>query len=152
MVKACGAARSPGAQPPARFLSRKRSSAPPTAGGLANPAGRPPGRHYSSTISLTASIDDHLLGVYAIVGGRLRDHVSIAPLLRDGRLVEHERVDHLTTRCLRITTSEPLPVNLDGELAALAPATFEVERNVLHVVVAATRASDRWDGRGDHTA
>jgi diacylglycerol kinase (ATP) len=86
-------------------------------------------------VSPTASIDDHLLDVYAIEKGRWRDHVSVARLLRSGHLVEHERVHHLTTRCVRVVTDEPLDVNLDGELAAMTPATVEVDRNALHVVV-----------------
>jgi YegS/Rv2252/BmrU family lipid kinase len=95
------------------------------------------GRHYGGgmTVSPSASIDDHLLDVYAIEKGRLRDHVSVARLLRSGHLIEHERVHHLTTRTLRVVTDEPLDVNLDGELAATTPATFEVDRNALHVVV-----------------
>jgi diacylglycerol kinase (ATP) len=95
------------------------------------------GRHYGGglTVSPSASIDDHLLDVYAIEKGRLRDHVSVARLLRSGHLIEHERVHHLTTRSLRVVTDEPLDVNLDGELAAMTPATFEVDRNALHVVV-----------------
>lgn len=95
------------------------------------------GRHYGGglTVSPTASIDDHLLDVYAIEKGRLRDHVSVARLLRSGHLIEHDRVHHLTTRRLRVVTDEPLDVNLDGELAAMTPATFEVDRNALHVVV-----------------
>lgn len=95
------------------------------------------GRHYGGglTVSPTASIDDHLLDVYAIEKGRLRDHVSVARLLRSGHLVEHERVHHLTTRSVRVVTDEPLDVNLDGELAAMTPATVEVDRNALHVVV-----------------
>lgn len=95
------------------------------------------GRHYGGglTVSPSASIDDHLLDVYAIEKGRLRDHVSVARLLRSGHVIEHERVHHLTTRSLRVVTDEPLDVNLDGELAAMTPATFEVDRNALHVVV-----------------
>ena len=95
------------------------------------------GRHYGGglTVSPTASIDDHLLDVYAIGKGRLRDHVSVARLLRSGHLIEHDRVHHLTTRSVRVVTDEPLDVNLDGELAAMTPATVEVDRNALHVVV-----------------
>ena len=95
------------------------------------------GRHYGGglTVSPTASIDDHLLDVYAIERGRLRDHVSVARLLRSGHLIEHERVHHLTTRSLTVTTDEPIPVNLDGEISGLAPATFEVDRNALRVMV-----------------
>lgn len=94
------------------------------------------GRHYGggNTVSPYASVDDHLLDVYAIERGRLTDHVSIARFLRNGRFVEHERVHHLTTRRLRVTTDAEMPVNVDGEIVATTPANFEVERNAVHVV------------------
>ncbi|CUR59179.1 putative diacylglycerol kinase catalytic domain protein [metagenome] len=108
------------------------------------------GRHYGGglTVAPHASIDDHLLDVYAVEQGRLRDHVSVARLLRTGHLVDHERVHHVTARRLRLVTDEPLPVNLDGEVAATTPATFEVDRNALHVVVPARSRAARLDGRG----
>lgn len=108
------------------------------------------GRHYGGglTVSPGASIDDHLLDVYAVEKGRLRDHVSIARLLRTGHLVEHDRVHHLTTRRLRLVTDEPVEVNLDGEVAATTPATFEVDRNALHVVVPAHSRAARMDDTG----
>ncbi|MBS2938094.1 lipid kinase [Nocardioides sp. J2M5] len=106
------------------------------------------GRHYGGglTVSPTASIDDHLLDVYAVERGRLRDHVSVARLLRTGHLVEHERVHHVTGRRVRLVTDEPLEVNLDGEIAATTPATFEVDRNALHVVVPRGSGAARMDG------
>jgi diacylglycerol kinase (ATP) len=106
------------------------------------------GRHYGGglTVAPNASIDDHLLDVYAVEQGRLRDHVSVARLLRTGHLVEHERVHHLTARRLRLVTDEPLEVNLDGEIAARTPATFEVDRNALHVVVPVGSRAARMDG------
>ncbi len=108
------------------------------------------GRHYGGglTVSPGASIDDHLLDVYAVEQGRLRDHISIARLLRTGHLVEHDRVHHLTTRRLRLFTDEPVEVNLDGEVAATTPATFEVDRNALHVVVPAHSRAARMDDTG----
>ena len=110
------------------------------------------GRHYGGglTVAPHASIDDHLLDVYAVEQGRLRDHVSVARLLRTGHLVEHERVHHVTTRRLRLVTDEPLPVNLDGEIAATTTATFEVDRNALHVVVPARSRAARLDGGRSH--
>jgi YegS/Rv2252/BmrU family lipid kinase len=106
------------------------------------------GRHYGGglTVAPHASIDDHLLDVYAVEQGRLRDHVSVARLLRTGHLVEHERVHHVTARRLRLVTDEPLPVNVDGEIAATTTATFEVDRNALHVVVPAHSRAARLDG------
>jgi YegS/Rv2252/BmrU family lipid kinase len=105
------------------------------------------GRHYGGglTVSPNASIDDHLLDVYAVEQGRLRDHVSIARLLRTGHLVEHDRVHHVTARRIRLVTDEPIEVNLDGEVAATTPATFEVDRNALHVVVPAHSRAARMD-------
>jgi diacylglycerol kinase (ATP) len=110
------------------------------------------GRHYGGglTVAPNASIDDHLLDVYAVEQGRLRDHVSVARLLRTGHLVEHDRVHHVTTRRLRLVTDEPLPVNLDGEIAAATTATFEVDRNALHVVVPARSRAARLDGGRTH--
>lgn len=95
------------------------------------------GRHYGggNAVSPTAGIDDHLLDVYAIVRGRLREHVSIARFLKDGSFVEHDRVHHLTSRRVRLVTDPALPVNLDGEIAAATPSLFEIERNAVHVVV-----------------
>jgi YegS/Rv2252/BmrU family lipid kinase len=107
------------------------------------------GRHYGggNAVSPTAGIDDHILDVYAIERGRLRDHVSIARLFKDGSFVEHERVHHLTTRCVRLVTEPPLPVNLDGELAAMTPSLFEIQRNAVHVIVPRTSTSAALDGR-----
>ena len=106
------------------------------------------GRHYGggNAVSPTASLDDHLLDVYAIVRGRWRDHVSIARLLKDGRLIEHDQVHHVRTRSIRVSTDASLPVNLDGEIASATPADFTVERNALRVVVPSTSTAARLDG------
>ena len=95
------------------------------------------GRHYGggNTVAPDAGIDDHLLHLYAIRQGRLRDHLSIARLLKDGSLIEHERVQHLTTRAVKVVTDVDLPVNLDGEIATTSPVLVEVVRNAIDVVV-----------------
>ncbi|WP_425256413.1 MULTISPECIES: hypothetical protein [unclassified Pseudarthrobacter] len=54
-----------------------------------------------NTVSPTAGIDDHVLDIYAILAGPLREHVNIARLLKDGSFIEHDRVHHLTSRCPR---------------------------------------------------
>lgn len=95
------------------------------------------GRHYGggNTVAPDAGIDDHTLDVYAIRAGRMRDQVSIARLLKDGSFIEHERVQHLTTRALTVRTDDEQAVNLDGEISAATPVRFEVERNAIVVVV-----------------
>jgi YegS/Rv2252/BmrU family lipid kinase len=107
------------------------------------------GRHYGggNAVSPTAGIDDHLLDIYAIVRGRLREHVSIARLLKDGSFIEHDRVHHLTSRQVRLVTEPQLSVNLDGEIATTTPADFAIERNAVHVVVPRSSRSASLDGR-----
>ncbi|HET9872058.1 MAG TPA: YegS/Rv2252/BmrU family lipid kinase [Propionibacteriaceae bacterium] len=97
------------------------------------------GRHYGggNTVAPDAGIDDSTLDVYAIRAGRLRDHLSLARLLRDGTLIEHERVQHLITRSVVLTTDEPQVVNVDGELAAVTPVEFEAQSNAIEVAVPA---------------
>jgi diacylglycerol kinase family enzyme len=97
------------------------------------------GRHYGggNTVAPDAGIDDHTLDLYAIRAGRLRDHLSLARLVRDGTLIEHEDVQHLVTRAVVLTTQRPEPVNLDGEIAATSPVEFRVQRNAIEVVVPA---------------
>jgi len=108
------------------------------------------GRHYGggNTVSPTAGIDDHLLDIYAILAGPLREHVKIARLLKDGSFIDHDRVYHLTSRRLRLVTEQPLPVNLDGEIATTTPTDFTVQRNAVHVVVPQSSNSASFDGPG----
>lgn len=107
------------------------------------------GRHYGggNTVSPTAGIDDHTLDIYAILAGPLREHVSIARLLKDGSFIKHDRVYHLTSRRVRVVTEQPLPVNLDGEIATATSADFTVQRNAVHVVVPQGSSSAMLDGR-----
>jgi YegS/Rv2252/BmrU family lipid kinase len=108
------------------------------------------GRYYGggNTVSPTAGIDDHTLDIYAILAGPLREHVSIARFLKYGSFIEHDRVHHLTSRRVRLVTEEPLPVNLDGEIATTTPADFTVQRNAVHVVVPQSSNSALFDGPG----
>ncbi|MEY9775573.1 lipid kinase [Arthrobacter sp. MW3 TE3886] len=108
------------------------------------------GRHYGggNTVSPTAGIDDHTLDIYAILAGPVREHVSIARLLKDGSFIKHDRVYHLTTRRVRLVTDQPLPVNLDGEIATTTPADFTIQRNAVHVLVPQSSTSALFDGPG----
>jgi diacylglycerol kinase (ATP) len=106
------------------------------------------GVHYGggNTVAPSASIDDDLLDVYAISRGRLHHHVSIARKLKNGSFVDHERVLHLSTRRLVVKTDRPTLVNADGELSATTPATFEVHRNAVHLIVPSASTAAVWDG------
>lgn len=97
------------------------------------------GRHYGggNTVAPDAGIDDATLDLYAIRAGRLREHLSVARLLRDGSLVHHEHVQHLVTRAVRLSTDSAQPVNLDGEIATATPVEFRVQRNAIEVAVPA---------------
>ena len=108
------------------------------------------GRHYGggNTVSPTAGIDDHTLDIYAILAAPLREHVKIARLLKDGSFIDHDRVYHLTSRRVRLVTEQPLPVNLDGEIATTTPTDFAVQRNAVHVVVPQSSNSALFDGPG----
>jgi YegS/Rv2252/BmrU family lipid kinase len=108
------------------------------------------GRHYGggNTVSPMAGIDDHTLDIYAILAAPLREHVKIARLLKDGSFIGHDRVYHLTSRRVRLVTEPPLPVNLDGEIATIAPTDFTVQRNAVHVVVPQSSNSASFDGPG----
>ena len=95
------------------------------------------GRHYGggNTVAPDAGIDDSNLDVYAVRAGRLRDHLSLARLLRSGNLVHHDHVQHVVTPALVLSTDRPQPVNLDGEISAASPVEFRVQRNAVEVVV-----------------
>jgi diacylglycerol kinase (ATP) len=105
------------------------------------------GVHYGggNVMSPTASIDDHLLDVYAIPKGRFRDHVSVARLLRDGSFVEHDTVLHLTTGSVTVRAEPEQRVNVDGEVVTTTPETFTVDRNALDVVVPPGSTAARRD-------
>ena len=110
------------------------------------------GRHYGggNTVAPDAGIDDSTLDLYAVRAGRLRGHLSLARLLRNGTLVHHEHVQHLVTRAVVLSTDEPLPVNLDGEIATLSPVDFRVQRNAIEVVVPAHVTHLRHDVKTGH--
>ncbi len=96
------------------------------------------GRYYGGgqKIAPHAEIDDHSLDIYLIKTGRVQDHLSMRRLVRDGTIIEHDDVHHLTTRALRLTTDSEQQVNLDGELLTSTPVDFRVDRNAFEVIVA----------------
>ncbi len=55
---------------------------------------------------------------------------------------------HFTSRRVRLVTEQPLPVNLDGEIATTTPTDFTVQRNAVHVVVPRNSTGAVLDGPG----
>lgn len=110
------------------------------------------GRYYGggNMVAPDAGIDDSSLDLNAINAGRLRDHLSVARLLRDGTLVDHEHVQHLVTRSVAVSTDEPQPVNLDGDIATMSPVEFRVQRNAIEVAVPAHVTHLRHDAASGH--
>lgn len=94
------------------------------------------GRYYGGghTIAPNAEIDDQSLDVFLIKAGRISDHLSLSKLLREGSVVEHEDVEHLTTCAVRLTADVEQPVDVDGEIITQTPVDFRLERNAFEVV------------------
>lgn len=107
------------------------------------------GRYYGggNAVSPTAGIDDHMLEVYALHTGRLRDYMRIARALRDGSFVEHENVVHLSTRRVLLRTDPVQPINVDGEVVTSTPQMLGVHANALDVLVPQSSTAARRDGR-----
>ncbi|WP_423183873.1 hypothetical protein [Arthrobacter sp. NyZ413] len=72
----------------------------------------------------------------------------IARLLKDGSFIDHDRGYHLTSRCVRLVTEPPLPVNLNDEIATITLVGFAVQRNAANVVVPQSSTSALFDGPG----
>ena len=54
------------------------------------------------------------------------DFVTTSPKLYSGGHVGHPRVDVLRGAVLTVDAAEPLPLELDGEVAGTTPVRFEV--------------------------
>lgn len=106
------------------------------------------GRHYGggNVVAPQAGIDDHLLDVYAIPRGTARQRLQVARHWVSGAFVERDHVFHARTRTVRVTTDEPLPVNIDGEIVTRTPQLFGIHRNALLVVVPRDTDTVRLDG------
>jgi diacylglycerol kinase (ATP) len=95
------------------------------------------GRFYGggAVVAPAAGIDDGMLDVYAIELHSWFALAGVAWSLKSGRQVRRADVPYWRTRRVRIATSPPLPVNMDGELVDLTPERFSVARGVLRVLV-----------------
>ncbi|MCT8971470.1 lipid kinase [Microbaculum marinisediminis] len=84
-------------------------------------------------IAEDAAIDDGLLDVYAIKAATVLELLALAPALRAGRHLERDDVVSLRGARVRIASTQPLPINTDGEVTTESPAEFGVDRAALTV-------------------
>jgi diacylglycerol kinase (ATP) len=93
------------------------------------------GRYYGGGVAVRpdAAIDDALLDLYSLGRGGLWKVVATAPLFKRGRHGLFREVKTARGRRLEIRTTEPMPVNLDGELATETPVVIEVKPRAMEV-------------------
>ena len=85
-----------------------------------------------------AQPDDGLFDVVLIGDVTKLDFVTTSPKLYSGGHVKHPRVEVLRSATRRRSTpAEPLPVELDGEVAGTTPVRFEVVPGALRLRVPA---------------
>jgi YegS/Rv2252/BmrU family lipid kinase len=81
--------------------------------------------------------DDGVFDVVTIGDVSKLDFVTTAPKLYSGRYLSHSKVELLQSSAVRISATEPLPLEVDGEPIGATPARFEVVRSALRVRVPA---------------
>jgi diacylglycerol kinase (ATP) len=93
------------------------------------------GRHYGAalTVAPDATIDDAMLDLYSLEVNHWWELVKVAPFLKWGTHVHRQEVEALRAKVLEIRTRRPMPIDVDGELAAETPGRFEVVPGAIEV-------------------
>ncbi|MGI8650612.1 MAG: lipid kinase [Rubrobacter sp.] len=106
------------------------------------------GRFYGGGLAVSpeAGMDDGTLDIYAIELGRHRDLFGIARYIRSGDFISTDCVYRYRTKRIKIETSPPQKVNVDGEIVATTPEEFSVSENALRVMVPESSTNARFDG------
>jgi YegS/Rv2252/BmrU family lipid kinase len=81
--------------------------------------------------------DDGVFDVVTIGDVSKLDFVTTAPKLYNGRYLSHPKVELLQSSAVRISATEPLPLEVDGEPIGATPARFEVVPSSLRLRVPA---------------
>ena len=86
------------------------------------------GRYYGSALQVAedAEIDDCALDLYSIELRHWWQLLSLAVALKRGSHGRRRAVQTARARAFEITTTIPLPIDADGELATETPATFRL--------------------------
>jgi diacylglycerol kinase (ATP) len=82
-----------------------------------------------------AELDDGLFDVIIVKQAKLPDVVRIATKALRGEHIHSERVVYFKTDWLRVTSEEPVDLNLDGEFGGSLPKEFRVRKHHLRVLV-----------------
>lgn len=101
------------------------------------------GRHYGGgmTVRHDARIDDARLDVFSLQVSSTWRLLRLLPALRHGRHDPWTEIHTLAGQSLRVTTTRPRSVNLDGEIRTRTPVEFRVRPAALRVFVPAGQAS-----------
>lgn len=82
-----------------------------------------------------AGIDDDTLDISVLRHGKMRELIPVFRNLKTGDLPETDRLIHIRTQRVDITTEPKLAINVDGELVAHTPQRFSIAPDALHIVV-----------------
>ncbi len=82
-----------------------------------------------------ATIDDARLDLYSLEVRHWWELLRLAPYLKLGTHVHRDEVEALRARAFEVRTRRPMPIDLDGELGAETPASFEVVPRALQIFV-----------------
>jgi diacylglycerol kinase family enzyme len=93
------------------------------------------GRHYGGgmTVEETATADDGKLDFYSLEVDHWWRLLALLPSLRKGTQGRWDDVRAFQTTEVTIRTSQPRPVNTDGELSTWTPAHFRIRPKAISV-------------------
>lgn len=98
------------------------------------------GRYYGggNVIDEQCTIDNGLLSLYSLKPQSLWELLTLAPLLRDGKIDQMQRVVTVRAKRIEVHTNSRKEVHADGEPVTRTPATFKVIPGALQVIAPIT--------------
>ena len=84
-----------------------------------------------------AAIDDGQLHFYVVRPGTFLELVASVASLKFGLSGDLETLKRQTAQTVRLTTSRPRHINIDGDIRSTTPAEFSIARRALEVAIPA---------------